>query len=111
MNCTLNSSLPYMPFGNTKGEGACPLKNQALSLGVVAPPDKLPNASLYDTVYSNQSQFSAPQAQKGIEKDGSEKIVAEYTKSKSSAGKISANCALFGLLLSALSLLPFIRKH
>lgn len=79
------------------------MKNGQLNFGVVAPPDKLPNASLHDTIYPNGEP----------KKTGSSSQMPNFKAgtSKMTAGKASAGCAILGMALSFLSLLPFIRKR
>lgn len=93
MQCGLNNSLTPAYFGK-KNENIS-MKNEPLNFGVVAPPSTLPNASLYNTVYSEDSTPKVPV------KGGS----------KLTAGKFSAGCAFGAMALAALSLLPFIRKR
>lgn len=96
MKCGFTNSLSSVYFGNAPETN--PMKNGQLNMGVVAPPDKLPNASLYNTIYSNETP---KQKQQDIPR-GTTKLTA---------GKISAGCAISAIILSAFSLLPFIRKH
>lgn len=96
MKCGLNNSLSSLYFGNSTENN--PMKNGQLNFGVVAPPDKLPNASLYNTVYSNETKEPKSQAKLG-------------SGNNLTAGKISAGCAISAMILAAFSILPFIRKH
>ena len=50
MRCGYMNSLSNLHFG--AGAPNMNMKNEALNFGVVAPPDQLPNYSLYNTVYS-----------------------------------------------------------
>ncbi len=71
--------------------------NNQLTMGPVVPPDKLPTADFYDT--TNETSKENRKANKPA---GGAKLTA---------GKVSALCAFGAILLSAISLLPFIRKH
>ena len=87
---------------STNGYGASPVflkkdkpAGNNLNIGVVSPPDKLPNASLYASTYGAK-QPAYKQSEKG---------------SKLNAGKLSAMFAFGTMALSLLSLFPFIRKR
>ncbi len=75
-----------------------PMKNGQLNFGVVAPPDKLPNASVYNTVYSMETK----EPQKEARFQGGNKLTA---------GKLSAGCKIGSALIALLAIIPFIRKH
>lgn len=95
MSCGLNNSLSSVYFGQQAGNN--PMKNGQLNFGVVVPPDKLPNASIYDSIQSTPKQTPKKEI-----------IGGGHTMT---AGKVSAGCAIGALILSIVSLLPFIRKH
>lgn len=99
MNYGQISSLPYAcDFAGKRS--ANNMKNGSLSFGVVNPPDKLPTQSLYEAVHSheyldpNQPFFDGKKSDKSLK-----------------AGKVGVGCTIAAMALSALSLLPFIRKH
>ena len=98
MKCGLNNSLSSAYFGKKPENN--PMKNGQLNFGVVTPPDKLPNGSPFHAF--NQAPKEAPKAPKKIETGGGKTFTA---------GKISAICAFGTMILSAVALLPFIRKH
>lgn len=75
-------------------------KNAPLSFGVVNVPDKLPTRSLYQTVYENDYL-----------KNSKPKKVNKIGDNVSKADKIAGFFGITALALSALSLLPFIRRH
>lgn len=90
------NSLSNLHFG--AGAPNMNMKNEALNFGVVAPPDQLPNYSLYNTVYSK----SPNDAKDTVKSGGSHTL---------EAGKISAGLSIGAMILAALSFLPFIRRH
>jgi len=75
------------------------MKNQALSFGVVQPPNQLPTTTLYDTVYSQE--YRSPNQPSHIEE----------IKESNKGGKFGAGCGIAAIALTALSFLPFIRRH
>jgi len=69
--------------------------NNGLNIGVVAPPDKLPGASLYASTYGmKQTPYKVSESGQRL-----------------NAGKLSAIFAFGTMALSLLSILPFIRKR
>lgn len=96
MKCGLINSLPGIYFKANASDNAN-MKNEALNFGVVAPPNQLPNASLYDTVYSQNAQSS-----KNLVQAGGKKTLT--------AGKLSAGLGFGAMILSVVSLLLTVAK-
>ena len=95
MKCNFNNFLSSVYFGKNT-ENDVQIKNEALNMGAVTPPDKLPNVSLKQTINS----YENPEDQ--LKLGGSKPLTA---------GGVSAGCAFLAMGLSAVSLLPFIRKR
>lgn len=86
----LKNSLSSPIYFGKKNENS--MKNPALNFGVVAPPDKLPNASLYDSV---NVKNNPPVTNKG--------------NKQITAGDVSAGLTFGAVILSAVSLFAFLR--
>jgi len=93
MECT--SIRPYAMQNFCKKDNTA--NNNKLNIGVVTPPNTLPNYSLYETVKATEKQ--------------NPKKTKIGGGSKLNAGMLSAICAFGAMFLAAISFLPFVRKH
>lgn len=93
MNCISNSAFNNTYFGkkNTPEQIDAPL-----NIGVVSPPNTLPNASLYNMTRDEINTLPYKKLTGGKKFD---------------AGKLSAVLAFSSIALAAISFLPFIRKR
>ena len=91
MKCGFNSYIINQSPFMKKQKGA------ESNASVIVPPDKLPSANVYDIIQKTEKQKS-----EALKIRGGKKLTA---------GKLSAVFAFLTMILSAASLLPFIRKH
>ena len=96
MKCEQVNLISSNYFGKKQDKAQ---NNNQLNFGVVTPPDALPNANIYNDLFSPQKT--------------SKKIKNKTVTggSKLTAGRFSAHLAFASMFLAAISFLPFIRKH